>query len=47
MVKKNKVISYLEAAELVNDGDLLATATFGLGGLPEQLLVGVKERYEQ
>lgn len=47
MVKKNKVISYLEAAELVNDGDLLATATFGLGGLPEQLLVGVKERYEK
>lgn len=47
MAKKSKVISYLEAAKLVNDGDLLATATFGLGGLPEQLLVGVKERYEQ
>lgn len=47
MAKKSKVISYLEAAELVNDGDLLATATFGLGGLPEQLLVGVKERYEK
>ncbi|TLQ41209.1 acyl CoA:acetate/3-ketoacid CoA transferase [Ruoffia tabacinasalis] len=47
MAKKSKVISYLEVAELVNDGDLLATATFGLGGLPEQLLVGVKERYEK
>lgn len=47
MTKKNKVISYLEAAQLLKDGDTLATATFGLGGLPEQLLVGVKERFEK
>ena len=43
----SKVISYREAANLVNDGDLLATLTFGLGGLPEQLLVGVEERYQE
>lgn len=42
----NKVISYTEAAQFVKDGATLATATFGLGGLPEQLLVGLKERYE-
>lgn len=42
----NKVISYLEAAQFVKDNSVLATATFGLGGLPEQLLVGLKERYE-
>lgn len=47
MVKKDKVITYREAAAMINDGDLLATQTFGLGGLPEQLLVGVKERYEE
>lgn len=43
----NKVISYQEAAKLVKDGDTLATATFGLGGLAEQLLVGLKERYAE
>lgn len=41
------VISRLEAAKLVKDGANLATATFGLGGLPEDLLVGLKERYEE
>lgn len=46
MTKKSKVISRAEAAQLVKDGDLLATATFGLGGLPEDLIVGIKERYE-
>lgn len=44
---KKPVISYREAANLLNDGDALATLTFGLGGLPEQLLLGVKERYEE
>lgn len=42
-----KLISYREAANLVKDGDLLATLTFGLGGLPEQLLIGVEERYAE
>ncbi|MGY4105331.1 acyl CoA:acetate/3-ketoacid CoA transferase [Ignavigranum ruoffiae] len=41
------VISRIEAAKLLKDGDTLATATFGLGGLPEDLLVGLKERYEE
>jgi propionate CoA-transferase len=44
---KPEIISYREAANLVDDGDTLATLTFGLGGLPEHLLVGVKERYEE
>lgn len=43
----DKLITYREAANLVKDGDLLATLTFGLGGLPEQLLVGVEERYAE
>ncbi|CAM4180911.1 CoA-transferase [Streptococcus penaeicida] len=42
-----KLISYREAANLIKDGDLLATLTFGLGGLPEQLLIGVEERYAE
>ncbi|MGG8343325.1 acyl CoA:acetate/3-ketoacid CoA transferase [Streptococcus uberis] len=42
-----KLISYREAANLVKDGALLATLTFGLGGLPEQLLIGVEERYAE
>lgn len=47
MDKKKPVISRREAADLIKDNDLLATCTFGLGGLPEDLLVGVKERYEE
>ncbi|WP_195851400.1 acyl CoA:acetate/3-ketoacid CoA transferase [Aerococcus tenax] len=47
MGKKKPVISRREAADLIKDNDLLATCTFGLGGLPEDLLVGVKERYEE
>lgn len=47
MTNNSKVISYRDAAKLVDDEDILATATFGLGGLPEQLIVGVKERYEE
>ncbi|MCY3025603.1 acyl CoA:acetate/3-ketoacid CoA transferase [Aerococcus sp. JJEM-2022a] len=47
MGKKKPVISSREAADLIKDNDLLATCTFGLGGLPEDLLVGVKERYEE
>lgn len=47
MSKKKPIISKLEAAQLVKDGDLVATATFGLGGLPEYLLLGLKERYDE
>lgn len=43
----SKVISYRQAADLVPDGANVATVSFGLGGLAEQLLVGVKERYAQ
>lgn len=43
----NKIISYKEAAKLIKDGDTVATTTFGLGGLAEQLLVGIKERYDE
>ncbi|MGX7107446.1 acyl CoA:acetate/3-ketoacid CoA transferase [Hutsoniella sourekii] len=42
-----KFISRREAADLIPDNGVLATLTFGLGGLPEDLLVGVKERYEE
>lgn len=43
----SKVIDYREAAKLVKDGDVVAVTTFGLGGLPEQMLVGIKERYAE
>lgn len=47
MTKNVPIITRREAAELVPDNALLATCTFGLGGLPEELIVGVKERYEE
>lgn len=43
----NKVISYKEAAKLIKDGATVATTTFGLGGLSEQMLVGIEERYAE
>lgn len=43
----NKLISYEEAAGLVESGSTVATTSFGLSALPEKLLVGLKERYER
>lgn len=41
------IISYKEAAKLIPDGATVATTTFGLGALPEQVLVGMEERYAE
>lgn len=43
----SKVISRLDAARLVEDNASVGWITFGLGSLPEDLLVGLKERYEK
>lgn len=43
---KKKVISHQAAASLIADDSTLATTAFGLSALPEQLLMGLKERYE-
>lgn len=47
MILMSKVISYRKAADLIQDGDVVATTSFGLSHLPEQLLVGIEERYEE
>lgn len=41
----SKVVSYKEAAKLVPDNAVIGATTFGLGGLAEQLLVGIEESY--
>lgn len=46
-MSKNKVISAREAANLIKDEDNVAWTTFGLGGLPESILIGLKERYKE
>ena len=47
MGKNKKVITRREAAELVKDNAALAMSTFGLSGLPEDLLVALEERYAE
>lgn len=44
----SKIISVEEAAKLIKDNDFVATtATSGLAGLPEELLVSIGERYKK
>ena len=44
----SKIISLEEAAKLIKDNDFVATtATSGLAGLPEELLVSIGERYKK
>lgn len=44
----SKIISTAEAAKLIQDNDVVATtATSGLAGLPEELLVGIENRYKE
>lgn len=47
MGKNKKVITRREVAELVKDNATLAMSTFGLSGLPEDLLVALEERYAE
>ncbi|WP_071394740.1 acyl CoA:acetate/3-ketoacid CoA transferase [Bacillus tuaregi] len=43
----SKKISLEQATKLINDGDIVATtASSGLAGLPEELIVGIGERYK-
>lgn len=44
----NKVISAIEAANLINDNDAVATsASSGLAGLPEEILVAIGNRFKK
>jgi propionate CoA-transferase len=44
----SKIISVEEAAKLIKDNDFVATtATSGLAGLPEELLVSIGDRYKK
>lgn len=44
----SKIISLEEAAKLVKDGDVVATtASSGLAGLPEELIVGIGNRFKE
>ncbi len=40
-----KVITARAAAELIKDGDVVASSCFGLAGLPEEVLCAVRDRY--
>lgn len=42
-----KVRLYDEVMQHISDGAVIGTTSFGMGGLPEQLLVGLKEYYRQ
>lgn len=44
-MSKPKFITAKEAAYLVNDGDNIAVATFGVSGTPEEILEEVEKRY--
>lgn len=42
---KGKIMdSFKEAAELINDGDTLIAGGFGLCGIPEQLILAIRDR---
>jgi propionate CoA-transferase len=40
-----KVITATEAAELFKDGDVVASACFGMAGLAEEILLALRDRY--
>ena len=40
-----KVITATEAAELCKDGDVIASACFGMAGLAEEILLALRNRY--
>ena len=44
----SKIISLEQAAKLIKDHDIVATtASSGLAGLPEELIVGIGNRYKE
>jgi len=44
---RNKVVSVQEAVAIVRDGDTLACSGFGTNGVPEELALGLAERFRQ
>ncbi|GAB3043025.1 acyl CoA:acetate/3-ketoacid CoA transferase [Virgibacillus ainsalahensis] len=42
-----KIITLAEAANLIKDDDFVATTTNGFGGLPEELLVAIGNRFQE
>lgn len=44
---KTKRRSYIEAVKHIPDNAIIGTSSFGIGGLPEQLIAGVGEYYEE
>lgn len=40
-----KVVTAREAAELIKDGDVVASSCFGMAGLPEEVMCAVRDRY--
>ena len=44
---ESKKRSYLEAVKHIPDNAVIGTASFGIGGLPEQLIAGLGEYYEE
>ncbi|PRH84013.1 hypothetical protein C5L14_29585 [Labrys okinawensis] len=44
---KNKIVSIEEAVSLVRDDDTLCFSGFGTNGVPEQLAVGLAQRFLQ
>lgn len=45
MIKMSKIISAAEAAKLIEDNAFIGSTTMGFGGLPEELLAAVKNRF--
>lgn len=41
----NKIISASQAAKLIKDNDYIATTSNGLGGLAEEVLQAIGQRY--
>lgn len=42
---KSKVVSPQQAVELVHDGDVLVCSGFGVVGVPDELLLALRERF--